>query len=181
MLKPRASGSWTPGPPAPGLWSSDIESPMKLRIHYKITCETHKRVFLGFWIAKPMSSPARGMESPVVCVWYENLLWNYIRSKLIKLQFNIITNMLKKHDREDMIKTETWSDHVNFTLRNRFSWTFKVLKPMSFRGLGPLDPCQGRCPWTPPGALGRAPGSHPCWASRQAAHSAGYARTLFPF
>ena len=38
-----------------------------------------------------------------------------------------------------MIKTEarkTWSDCVNFTLQNRFSWTFKVLKPiMSFQGV----------------------------------------------
>ena len=56
----------------------------------------------------------------------ENLLWNYIKSKLIRLQFNIITNMLrhiikKKYEIEDMIKTEarkTWSDHVNFALRN---------------------------------------------------------------
>ena len=40
-------------------------------------------------------------------------------------------------------------NYVNFTIWNRFSWTFKVLKPMSFRGLRPLDPCQGFCPWTP--------------------------------
>ena len=32
-----------------------------------------------------------------------------------------------KHGSEDMIKTEarkTWSDRVNFTLRNKFSWIF---------------------------------------------------------
>ena len=41
-----------------------------------------------------------------------------------------------------MIKTEarkTWSDRVNFTLRNRVSWTFKLLKPMSFQEAA-LDP-----------------------------------------
>ena len=46
-----------------------------------------------------------------------------------------------------MIKTEArkaWSDCVNFILRNRLSWTFKVLKPMSFRGLRPLDPTHAR-------------------------------------
>ena len=37
--------------------------------------------------------------------------------------------------------------YVNFTLGgNRFSWTFKVLKPTSFRGLCTLDPRQGRPP-----------------------------------
>ena len=43
----------------------------------------------------------------------------------IYCEINIITDMLKKHESEDMIKTEarkTWSDHANFTLRNRFSW-----------------------------------------------------------
>ena len=28
-------------------------------------------------------------------------------------------------------------------------WVFKRLKSMSFGGLRPLDPHQGRCPWTP--------------------------------
>ena len=124
------------------------------------------------------------MESQVDCACYENLYWNYIRLKLIKTSIQHHNkHAKKKHECEDMIKTEarkTWSDHVNFTLRNRFSWTFKVLKPMSFRGLCPLALCQGRCPWTPLGALRRAPGPHPCWASRQAARSAGYARMLFP-
>ena len=37
--------------------------------------------------------------------------------------------------------------YVNFTLGgNKFSWTFKVLKPTSFRGLCTLDPRQGRPP-----------------------------------
>ena len=61
-----------------------------------------------------------------------------------------------------MIKTEarkTWSDRVNFTSRNKFSWTFKVLKPL-----------------TPPGALRQTPGPHPCWASRQVARGAMAAR-----
>ena len=31
-------------------------------------------------------------------------------------------------------------NYVNFTLGNRFSWVFKTLKPISFRGLRPLDP-----------------------------------------
>ena len=83
-LKPWASGSWTPGPPAPGVWSSDIESPVKMvqienSLQNNMWILANKRVFLGFWIAKPMSSPARGMESPVDSAWYENLLWNYIR------------------------------------------------------------------------------------------------------
>ena len=30
--------------------------------------------------------------------------------------------------------------YVNFTLGNGFSWAFKTLKPVSFRGLRPLDP-----------------------------------------
>ena len=37
--------------------------------------------------------------------------------------------------------------YMNFTLGgNKFSWTFKVLKPTSFRGLCTLDPHQGRSP-----------------------------------
>ena len=55
-----------------------------------------------------------------------------------------------------MIKTEarkTWSDRVNFTLRNRFSWTFKVLKPMSFQGAPPPGPLLGKLPLDPPGTL----------------------------
>ena len=34
----------------------------------------------------------------------------------------------------------SFRNYVNFTLRNGFSWAFKTLKPMSFRGLRPLDP-----------------------------------------
>ena len=34
-------------------------------------------------------------------------------------------------------------------------------KSKIFRGLRPLDPWQGLCPCTPPGALRRAPGPHP--------------------
>ena len=30
--------------------------------------------------------------------------------------------------------------YVNFTFLNGVSWAFKTLKPMSFRGLRPLDP-----------------------------------------
>ena len=30
-------------------------------------------------------------------------------------------------------------NYVNFTPGNRFSWAFKTLKPISFRGLRPLD------------------------------------------
>ena len=39
----------------------------------------------------------------------------------------MLRHYLKMHESEDMIKTEakqTWSERVNFTLRNRFSWTF---------------------------------------------------------
>ena len=59
-----------------------------------------------------------------------------------------------------MVKTEArknWSDCVNFTLRNRFPWTFKVLKPMSFRGSGPWTPVRGR---------GVARLSASCWRKR---------------
>ena len=31
-------------------------------------------------------------------------------------------------------------NYMNFTLGNRFSWAFKTLKPISFRGLCSLDP-----------------------------------------
>ena len=31
-------------------------------------------------------------------------------------------------------------NYVNFTLGNRFSWAFKTLKPISFRGLRPWTP-----------------------------------------
>ena len=51
-----------------------------------------------------------------------------------------------------MIKTEarkTWSDRVNFTLQNRFSWTFKVLKPMSFQWAEPPGPLLGELPLEP--------------------------------
>ena len=48
---------------------------------------------------------------------------------------------------------------------------------MSFGGLHPLDPHQGRCPWTPPGALKQAPGPHAVMGER----SARYASQLFPF
>ena len=62
-----------------------------------------------------------------------------------------------------MIKTEarkTWSDRENFTLQNKFSWTFKSAKTHELPGAPPLDHRQGRCPaesrgpkmdpWTPP-------------------------------
>ena len=38
---------------------------------------------------------------------------------------------------------------MNFTLRNRFSWTFKVLKPMSFQGAPPPGPLLGELPLDP--------------------------------
>ena len=41
----------------------------------------------------------------------------------------------------EMVQIENSFRNVNFTLWNRFSWAFlKTLKPMSFRGLRPLDP-----------------------------------------
>ena len=46
---------------------------------------------------------------------------------------------------------------------------------MSFGGLRPLDPHQGRCPWTPPGAFKRAPGPHAVMGE----HSTRYASQLF--
>ena len=38
--------------------------------------------------------------------------------------------------------------------QNSDFWSWKNLKPCSFRGLRPLDPRQGLCPWTPPGVKG---------------------------
>ena len=58
-----------------------------------------------------------------------------------------------------MIKTETrkiWSDSCEFYPPKQVFLDFQRLKPLSFQGLRPLDPCQGRCPWTSPGALRRA-------------------------
>ena len=170
------------------LSNRDVESPTfnllwkwyKLRIHYKIKCEfyprvyPHKRVFLGFWIAKTHElpgAPLPGTRCPDPCqgggvsggqcmVW--ELLWNCIKWKLIKLlQFDTITSMLRHiifkkawkwgHDQN---WGQNWlgSDRPNFTLWNRFSWTFKVLKPMSFRELRPLESIKGpkSGPWTPP-------------------------------
>ena len=52
-----ASGSWTPGLPAPGAWNL-LWKWYKLRIHYKITCEFYPDITLinrfsyRFWIAK---------------------------------------------------------------------------------------------------------------------------------
>ena len=41
----------------------------------------------------------------------------------------------------EMIQIEnSLRNYVNFTLGNRFSWAFKTLKLISFRGLRPLDP-----------------------------------------
>ena len=41
----------------------------------------------------------------------------------------------------EMVQIENSFRNVDFTLWNRFSWAFlKTLKPMSFRGLRPLDP-----------------------------------------
>ena len=45
----------------------------------------------------------------------------------------------------EMVQIEnSLQNYVNFTLWNRFSWAFKTLKPMSFRGSGGLLPL-----WTP--------------------------------
>ena len=167
----RELNPWTPG--TRGVESLTLNllwKWYKLRIHYKITCEfyariyPHKRVFLGFWIAKthelpgaPLPGPLPGGWSLRWTAWYENSLWNCIKSELIKLQFNTVTNMLrhiiiKKRERKKSMKVRTWSklrpkrlgsDRVNATLRNMFSRTFKVLKPMSFRGLRPLDSTKG--------------------------------------
>ena len=41
----------------------------------------------------------------------------------------------------EMVQIEnSLGNYVNFTLGNGLSWAFKTLKPMSFRGLRPLDP-----------------------------------------
>ena len=46
--------------------------------------------------------------------------------------------------------------HPNLSPHNEIPWPFKMLKLLSFRGT---------YPWTPPGALRRAPGPHPWEAS----------------
>ena len=140
---------------------------------------------MSFQELNPWTPGTRGVESPTLNLlrkWHklripdpcqvdgvwggQCTVWEFI-VKLHQIKANQTSiqhhnNMLKKS-----MNIRTWSklmperlgsERGNFTLRNRFSWTFKALKPMSFQGL---------LPWTPLGALRQAPGPHPCWASRQ--------------
>ena len=98
------------------------------------------------------------MESPVDSASYENLLWNYIKSKLLKFLKSMKVRSWSKL-RPERLGVIVWilpSETV-------FFFTFEVLKLR---------------PWTPTRALKRTPGPHPCWASRGAALGAGCARTL---
>ena len=47
-------------------------------------------------------------------------------------------------------------------------------------GASPPGPPPGRCPWTPPGALRRAPGPHAVGGSASRSHSAFGAVWIFP-
>ena len=73
MLKPWAFGSWTgPGPPAPGVRSFDIEPPVKMvqienSLQNNMWILSPKQVFLGFWITKPISSPACSSVASPIC------------------------------------------------------------------------------------------------------------------
>ena len=57
------------------------------------------------------------------------------------------------------MKVRTWSNwgqkdlewSCEFYPPKQVFLDLKVLKPMSFWGPYPLDPCQGHCPWTPQG------------------------------
>ena len=111
----------------------------------------HKRVFLGFEIVKTLElldaeppDPCQGVWSlwwtvhgmRIYCEITSNHSWSNFNSTS-RMTRNMLRHYLKMHESEDMIKTEatqTWSECVNFTLRNRFSLTFKVLKLMSFWG-----------------------------------------------
>ena len=45
-------------------------------------------------------------------------------------------------------------------MRGEAFWGLKTLKTQELPGALPPGPPSGRCPWTPPGALERAPGPH---------------------
>ena len=108
MLKPtsfRELNPWTPctrGVESPTVifWENGTNWEFITKLHVNLTRDiTLINGFSdSFWIAKTHISD-RGMESPVDSAWYENLSWNYIKSRLIKLHINIITNMLRGKSR----------------------------------------------------------------------------------
>ena len=69
-------------------------------------------------------------------------------------EFTIIGHGGSMESLVEMVQIENLlQSYVNFTLGgNRFSWTFKVLKPTNFWGLCTLDPARD-VPQTSPGAL----------------------------
>ena len=126
----------------------------------------HKRVFLGFQRFESLnpSAPLPGGWSLLDCAWYDNLLWNYIRSKLIKLQFQHHNKHAKKawkwgHDQNWGQKDLEWS--CEFYPPKQVFLVFQSAKthelpgappPGPLPGALPLDPTRGpkAGPWTPP-------------------------------
>ena len=73
-LKQMSFQELNPWTPAPAVWNLAIdlsENGTYWKIHYKITCEfyprfyPHKRVFLGFWIAKTHELPGGSAPRPL--------------------------------------------------------------------------------------------------------------------
>ena len=62
--------------------------------------------------------------------------------------------------RRSIVYNIQWCGIIYVCTYTRVTHTEKR-KSKIFRGLRPLDPRQGLCPCTPPGALRRAPGPHP--------------------
>ena len=62
--------------------------------------------------------------------------------------------------RRSIVYNIQWCGIIYVCTYTRVTHTEKR-KSKIFRGLRPLDPRQGLCPSTPPGALRRAPGPHP--------------------
>ena len=67
--------------------------------------------------------------------------------------------------RRSIVYNIQWCGIIYVCTYTRVTHTEKR-KSKIFRGLRPLDPRQGLCPCTPPGALRRAPGPHPKIGSR---------------
>ena len=121
MLKPMSFRELNPEPPAPGVWNLWHWFPVKLvqienSLQNDMWIYPHKQVFTGFESLKSMSF--RGPPDPRHLPGGWSFWWTVhgmriyceinIKLKLIKLQFNIITNMLR-HIIEKSMKARTWS------------------------------------------------------------------------
>ena len=126
-------GALLPGP----LWTTRSQSVLPTIQNWMTPM--HKRYAKGKGVRSGGCGPSShflmrvGGNEPLVGIynwsrWKHNLWW-----KWYKLRISGRVSVLQSY--------------VNFTLGgNRTSWTFKVLKSTSFRGLRTLDPRQGRHP-----------------------------------